>query len=101
MSTTLTPPGARIRAVTSAMRPWPARQTHLNIAGITRDPASFWPTPAYARPRSVKAAVDPSGLIRSNHPTPPRLPGEAATAPGSSASTPGNRADRPRSSGNA
>jgi len=55
----------------------------------------------HARPRSVKAAVDPGNLIRSNHPIPPAAPGEEATTPGYSASTPGNRADRLRSSGKA
>ena len=30
-----------VEAVTSAMRPWSARQMYLNIAGTTRDPASL------------------------------------------------------------
>lgn len=68
-------------AVTSAMRPWSAKQMYLNIAGITRDPAGFWPAPAYAWLRSVKAAADPGNLIRSTHPIPPAAPGEETTVP--------------------
>jgi len=90
-----------VEAVTSAMRPWSARQMYLNIAGTTRDPASFWPAPAYARLRSVKAAVGPGDLIHSNHPIPSAASGEKATVPEHQASAPWNRADRPRSSGKA
>ena len=60
-----------VKAVTSAMRPWAARQMYLNIAETPRDPASFWPTEAYARLRRIKRAVDPADAIRSNHPIPP------------------------------
>jgi len=60
-----------VEAVISALRPWSARQMYLNIAGPSRDPASFWPARAYARLRRIKAAVDPDNLIRSNHPIPP------------------------------
>jgi FAD/FMN-containing dehydrogenase len=60
-----------VKAVTSALRPWAARQMYLNLAGTPRDPASFWPAEAYARLRRIKHAVDPDDIIRSNHPVPP------------------------------
>ena len=55
----------------SAMSPWTARQTYLNLAETRRDPASFWTPQAYDRLRRVKAAVDPDDIIRANHPIPP------------------------------
>lgn len=57
-----------VSAVLAAMRPWAARQMYLNVAATRRDPASFWTPQAHDRLRSIKAAVDPDGLIRSNHP---------------------------------
>jgi FAD/FMN-containing dehydrogenase len=60
-----------VAAVHTAMRPWAARQTYLNLAETERDPASFWSPQAYDRLRRIKAAVDPDNLIRSNHPVPP------------------------------
>jgi len=62
-----------VKAVTSALRPWAARQMYLNFAETSRDPASFWPAEAYARLRQIKRAVDPADVIRSNHPVPPAL----------------------------
>jgi|SRR5215472_5182676 len=88
-------------AVTSAMRPWSAKEMYLNIAGITCGPAGFWPAPAYARLRSVKAAVDPGNLIRSTHPIPPAAPGEETTAPEHPANTLGEPGRPPASSGKA
>jgi hypothetical protein len=58
-------------ALISAMSPWAARQTYLNIAETRRDPASFWTPQAYDRLRRIKAAVDPDDVIRANHPIPP------------------------------
>ena len=63
--------GSAVAAVHTAMRPWAARQTYLNLAETERDPASFWAPQAYDRLRRIKAAVDPDDLIRSNHPIPP------------------------------
>jgi len=60
-----------IAEVQAAMRPWAARQMYLNLAGTSRDPASFWTPQAYDQLRRIKAAVDPGDLIRSNHPVPP------------------------------
>ena len=49
-----------IAEVQAATRPWAARQMYLNLAGTSRDPASFWtPRPttssAASRPRSTPA----------------------------------------------
>jgi hypothetical protein len=49
---------------------WAARQRYLTLAATSRDPADFWSARAYAGLRSIKAAVDPDDLIRSNHPVP-------------------------------
>jgi hypothetical protein len=62
-----------VRSVLEAMTPWAARQTYLNFAETSRDPASFWAPQAYDRLRRVKAAVDPEDRIRSNHPVPPAV----------------------------
>jgi hypothetical protein len=60
-----------VQALTSAMRPWAARQMYLNFAETARDPADFWSDDAYPRLRRIKHDVDPGDLIRSNHPIPP------------------------------
>ena len=60
-----------VAAVHTAMRPWAARQMYLNLAETRRDPGTFWTPHAYDRLRRIKAAIDPDGLIRSNHPVAP------------------------------
>ena len=50
------------------MGPWAASRRYLNLADTPGDPASFWSEPALHRLRRIKRAVDPGGLIRSNHP---------------------------------
>lgn len=64
------PGAAQIAAIQSRMAPWAARHMYLNFADSTKDPARFWNEPAYNRLRQIKAAVDPDGLIRANHPVP-------------------------------
>ena len=70
--------GHGVAAVLSAMAPWAAAQTYLNLTETRRDPASFWAPQVYDRLRRVKAAVDPTDLIRANHPIPPARPEQAA-----------------------
>ena len=72
--------GHQVAAVLSAMSPWAAAQTYLNLTETSRDPATFWTPQAYDRLRRIKAAVDPADLIRANHPIPP-APLEQATPP--------------------
>ncbi|TMM17328.1 MAG: hypothetical protein E6G01_06270 [Actinobacteria bacterium] len=43
----------------------------MRFAESNRDPVSLWGQEAYDRLRRVKAEVDPTDLIRSNHPVPP------------------------------
>jgi len=50
------------------MGPWAASRRYLNLADTAGDPASFWSKPVLYRLRRIKRAVDPDGLIRSNHP---------------------------------
>jgi hypothetical protein len=57
-----------VYTVKSALEPWAARHMYLNFADTRRAPASFWSDQAHHRLRRIKAAVDPTGLIRSNHP---------------------------------
>jgi FAD/FMN-containing dehydrogenase len=61
----------QVEAIKRALAPWTAPYVYLNYAEKKRDPASFWEPKAYQRLRRVKSAVDPGGLIRSNHPIPP------------------------------
>ncbi|MBV9335790.1 MAG: FAD-binding protein [Solirubrobacterales bacterium] len=64
------PVAAQVQAIKAALQPWAANQMYLNFADTRRDPASFWNEQAYHRLRRIKAAVDPTDLIRSNHPVP-------------------------------
>jgi hypothetical protein len=50
------------------LAPWTARHTYLNFCDTRRDPATLWEEQAHRRLRRIKDAVDPDGLIRSNHP---------------------------------
>jgi hypothetical protein len=50
------------------LAPWTARHTYLNFCDTRRDPATLWGEQAHRRLGRIKEAVDPDGLIRSNHP---------------------------------
>ena len=56
---------ARFRA---ALAPWEAQHTYLNLAESRRSAATLFTEAAYRRLRRIKAAYDPTDLIRSNHP---------------------------------
>jgi hypothetical protein len=58
----------QVEAVKAAMAPWTAKHMYMNFAETTRDASSFWNEQAYRRLQHIKAAVDPDGRIRSNHP---------------------------------
>jgi len=66
--------GHGVKAVMSAMTGWAAGQMYLNLADTGRDVRGFWTPQAYERLRRIKAAVDPTDLIRANHPVPPASP---------------------------
>ncbi|MBV9810709.1 MAG: FAD-dependent oxidoreductase [Solirubrobacterales bacterium] len=62
------PVSSQVQAVIAAMIPWRARRSYLNFAETQRDPGTFWDALAHDRLKAIKAAVDPDGVIRSNHP---------------------------------
>jgi hypothetical protein len=53
------------------LAPWEADHTYLNFAESRRNAATLFSSASYHRLRRVKAIVDPTELIRSNHPIPP------------------------------
>ena len=59
---------ARLRDV---LAPWEADHTYLNFAEYRRKAASLFSSASYHRLRRIKAIVDPTDVIRSNHPIPP------------------------------
>ena len=62
------PVRAQVQAVIAALTPWQSERTYLNFAETPRNPSAFWDGPTHDRLRAIKSAVDPDGLIRSNHP---------------------------------
>jgi hypothetical protein len=50
------------------MSPWAAERTYLNFSETRRDPRTLWAEQAHDRLLRVKAEVDPTNLVRSNHP---------------------------------
>ena len=59
---------ARVQLIQRALAPWTARHMYLNFADTSRDPRSFFNEFAYDRLRRVQSSVDPTHLIRANHP---------------------------------
>jgi FAD/FMN-containing dehydrogenase len=59
---------ARVR---EALAPVDSGREYLNFTQHETDPARFYTRETYARLRAVKAAVDPDGLFRANHPIAP------------------------------
>jgi FAD/FMN-containing dehydrogenase len=59
---------ARVRGL---LEPWEAEHTYLNFAETRRSASSLFSSASYHRLRRIKAIVDPTGLIRSNHPISP------------------------------
>jgi hypothetical protein len=57
-----------VELVKKAMSPWAADRMYLNFAESRRDPRTLWTEQAHRRLRRIKASVDPTNLIRSNHP---------------------------------
>jgi FAD/FMN-containing dehydrogenase len=59
---------ARLRDI---LAPWEADHTYMNFAETSRKPATLFSSASYHRLRQIKAIVDPTDLVRSNHPIPP------------------------------
>ena len=62
------PTRSQVETVMAAMSPWSSERNYLNLTETQRSPSAFWEPAAHDRLRAIKAAVDPNGLIRSNHP---------------------------------
>jgi FAD/FMN-containing dehydrogenase len=62
---------AAAKRVRELLAPWEAEHTYLNFAETRRPASSLFSSASYHRLRRIKALVDPTGLIRSNHPIPP------------------------------
>jgi FAD/FMN-containing dehydrogenase len=58
------------QTVKEAMGPWQGGHMYMNFTETSQDPSAFWQPEAYDRLRRIKADVDPTNLIRSNHPVP-------------------------------
>ncbi|HSK27045.1 MAG TPA: FAD-binding protein [Jiangellales bacterium] len=59
---------ARAGQVAAALRPWSTGRLYAGLTDAPTDPARFHPPDVLARLRAVRAAVDPQGVIRTNHP---------------------------------
>jgi hypothetical protein len=57
-----------VAAVRGAVARWEAEHTYLNFAETSRGARTLFGAEAYERLRRIKAAVDPDGMILSNHP---------------------------------
>ena len=59
---------ARLRHM---LEPWEGEHTYMNFAETRRKPSSLFSSASYHRLRRIKAIVDPTDLIHSNHPIAP------------------------------
>ena len=59
---------ARLRGM---LAPWEGEHTYMNFAETRRKPSSLFSSASYHRLRRIKAIVDPTDMIRSNHPITP------------------------------
>ncbi len=58
-----------LAALRDALAPWATEREYLNFAEVPgREPSRLWEAETYARLRAVKRAIDPDGVIVSNHP---------------------------------
>jgi FAD/FMN-containing dehydrogenase len=57
-----------LAAMDRAMEPFGGARRYLNFTEKPADPAEFYAKDTLARLRQVRAAVDPDGMFRSNHP---------------------------------
>jgi hypothetical protein len=64
---------AAVGAVQDALAPWATGAVCQNFAEGSRPARVLFPADAYPRLRAVKAAYDPTDLVRANHPVDPDL----------------------------
>jgi hypothetical protein len=62
---------AALGRLRTMLAPWEADHTYLNFAESRRKANTLFSSASYHRLRRIKAIVDPTDLIRSNHPIPP------------------------------
>jgi UDP-N-acetylenolpyruvoylglucosamine reductase len=62
---------AAAAGVRALLAPWEAEHTYLSFAETRRQASSLFSSASYHRLRQIKAIVDPTELIRSNHPIAP------------------------------
>ena len=62
---------ASVAGLRDMLEPWEADHTYLNFAESRRKTASLFSSASYHRLRRIKAIVDPTDLVRSNHPVAP------------------------------
>ena len=61
----------RLLLMASAFAPYDTGRLYLNFAEEKVDPARFYTPDAYRRLRVLRAAIDPHGVMRANHPIAP------------------------------
>jgi FAD binding domain len=61
----------RVTAVKAALAPWTAERGYFNFADSPKDGESFFPPDTYRGLQWVKAAYDPTELLRASHPIRP------------------------------
>ena len=57
-----------VEGLMKALEPWEAEHRYMNFAETRRKAATLFSSASYHRLRRIKAIVDPTDLIRSNHP---------------------------------
>jgi FAD binding domain/Berberine and berberine like len=62
---------ASVSHLRELLTPWESEHTYLNFAETRRKASSLFSSASYHRLRRIKAVVDPTELIRSNHPIDP------------------------------
>ena len=62
---------ASVASLRDALAPWEAEHTYMNFAETRRNAATLFSSASHHRLRRIKAIVDPTDLIRSNHPIAP------------------------------
>ncbi|MGH3071399.1 MAG: FAD-binding oxidoreductase [Gaiellaceae bacterium] len=60
-----------VAALRGTLAPWESDHTYMNFAEHRRKAATLFSSASYHRLRRIKAIVDPTDLIRSNHPVQP------------------------------
>jgi hypothetical protein len=60
-----------VASLRELLAPWESDHTYMNFAEHRRKAATLFSSASYHRLRQIKAIVDPTNLIRSNHPVPP------------------------------